>query len=249
MRLSSSTISRTIFLAAAVLCCAFASSARAFMKGSHAISRVDVQRTSDAGQPLVAETTSSDFTISVNPASPMVSDNEADATITLTGQSGFSGEVSLSCSVLPNVVEQPECFIFPNPVMVDSAEPASISMLGATTQPPVCEPSPVTGKIVNFPGDAGPLAKIGISFLVLMALACWAKLVPAGKRSRVLPATFIFVVALAISGCGAAPTNNSTCDGNFDIGTPPGTYIVTIVATSGSLTHMATVTVVAPPQQ
>ena len=227
MRLSPSTISRTIFLMAMVLSCALVGSA----------------------QSPIAQTTFADFTISVSPASPMVSDNEADGTITLTGQNGFTGNVSLSCSVLPNVVEQPDCFIFPNPVPVDSLEPASTAMLEAVTQPPDCEPSPVTTKIVNFPDGAGPLAKIGISFLVLVMLACWMKLAPAGKRSRVLRTAFICVAGLAISGCGSPTANNSTCDGNFDVGTPPGTYMVTIIATSGSLTHMATITVVVPPSQ
>ena len=156
MQFSSSTISRTIFLIAAVLSCALIGSARSFAQS--------------AGNSPIPETTSPDFTISITPASPTISDNEADATISLTGLAGFSGNVSLSCSVLPNVAEQPECFVFPSPVAVDSSQPASIVTLGAITQPADCEPSPITTQIVNFPGDFGEVAKIGISFLLLVTV-------------------------------------------------------------------------------
>jgi hypothetical protein len=235
MRLSSSKASRMIFLIAAVLSCALIGSARSFAQS--------------AGNSPIPETTAPDFTITISPASPTISDNEADATITLTGLAGFSGNISLACSVLPNVAEQPECFLFNNPVTVDSSQPASIVTMGARTQPADCEPSPIMTKVVKFPNSTGPSAKIGITLLIALTMVYATKLAPACKLSRILLMAFICTITLVISGCGSSATNNFTCDGNFDVGTPAGTYILTVVATSGSLTHMATVTLVVPPLQ
>src|SRR5271165_1501758 len=62
-----------------------------------------------------------------------------------------------------------------------------------------------------------------------------------GKRRRPLRSAAAIVLALiALAGCGSSSTSHSS----GSKGTPAGTYTATITATSGSLSHQTTLTVI-----
>jgi hypothetical protein len=66
-----------------------------------------------------------------------------------------------------------------------------------------------------------------------------------GTRARVLRFAAAFVVFCALilaAGCGGGNSGSGGLPGNP--GTPPGSYTLTLTASSGNLTHATTVTLV-----
>lgn len=61
-------------------------------------------------------------------------------------------------------------------------------------------------------------------------------------RRSVLPALAVVTLLIMGSGCGGGGASGG--GGRTDLGTPAGSYNVTVTATSGSLTHSTTFTLV-----
>jgi len=61
------------------------------------------------------------------------------------------------------------------------------------------------------------------------------------KQPTLLTAT-LFAVVLSIGCGGGLQGNGNGGGGNIDPGTTPGTYIITVTAAAGTVTHSSTVT-------
>lgn len=86
-----------------------------------------------------------------------------------------------------------------------------------------------------------------------MAVLSWsAGLLRSGQRAKLVPVIFLCAVGLVLTGCRTAPGEAVAqgCPSGFDFvpGTPAGTYMITVTATSGRLTHSLTVPLTAPAQ-
>jgi len=140
---------------------------------------------------------------------------------------GFSGTVNLSCSIAPAVTPAPSCNL-PSSVQVTAGEAAPVIVNVNTT------PAVTGGTITGFKFPTGTLPMAVTLVLASGLLLAW-------KRRR-LPALVVPVVLALISlaGCGGS----SSASSHTTPGTPAGTYTATIKATSGSLNHGTTLTVV-----
>jgi hypothetical protein len=209
-----------------------------------------------SGQPQISDVSTPDFTVQISP-SPLTIvyqvfstglEGDVEGGVTLTGTNGFVGQVDLSCSVTPNVADLPTCFLFSTQLDVDASGPAAVALMDIGSTTPSCEPTPVSKIFVNFPGDSRRLTEAVIGVFLTAFLISLTISDAAGRRTKSLRSAFVCCVALAMAGCGGQGSFVPNCStGNYDPGTPVGTYMVTITATSGSITHTATVPLIVPP--
>lgn len=254
MQVTSSMISRILFVTFVLFCCTCATKASGSL--SHSSSASGAQNVPAVAHAQTADTSSSDFTIQIAP-SPLTIvyqqfdsglNAEADGSATVTGMNGFTGQVNLTCSVAPPSFDEPVCALFQNSLSVDASGSPSVAQLEVTSSVPDCEPSPISSRVVKFPGDPGWRGRMEIGIILLTLVICTAVILPSGPRAKTLRAGFICCAALMMAGCGTSTLPTDPCgDGNFDTGTPPGTYMVTITATSGGITHTMTVPLIVPP--
>jgi uncharacterized repeat protein (TIGR03803 family) len=175
-----------------------------------------------------------DFSISASAFSPnrISPGGSASSTLSITSVAGFSGKVSLSCSVKPSSALSPKCSITPNSVM-----PGNAATLTLTTT-----------------GPSGTLrSKFGSGlfyalWLPLMGLVVRTR--PFGTKEKTrrngVAAGMLLGGILAISlvpqiACGGGASSTS----RLSNGTPTGSYTITVTGadSSGSLQHSATTTV------
>jgi hypothetical protein len=253
MRASSSMISRTLLVIVALLWCTSASGPRAFGSVPHPAS---VQTTSIDGSAQIAPAASPDFSVQIAPSPLMIVyqvfstglEGDAEGGVTVTGTNGFAGQVDVTCSITPPAFDEPVCFLFANPVSVDASGPPSVAPLDVSSSAPDCEPSPISSRLLKFPSDPGWRARSETATILLVLLICLTMVLPSEQHAKALRAGFLCFAVLVMAGCGSASGKSDPCGvGNFDPGTPPGTYMVTITATSGNITHTATVPLIVPP--
>ena len=134
---------------------------------------------------------------------------------------GFSGAVSLSCSGAPTATT---CSVSPSSLTLDGTTDAMVTVTVRTTARSMLGP------------PAGPQS--GLPWLLwLLSLAMLASLATAARRQRVwmsfaLP--ILFVVLWTSCGSGGSPVGGGGGGGGGGtIGTPPGTFPLTVTATSG----------------
>jgi hypothetical protein len=264
MRVTSFINYRTSFLFVAFLSFASAAAPRALNNPPlinpqrelmHSLTAQSVRPAASAG----------DFSISANPTSLTVpvqtpdsgSGGMVDGTITLTGLSGFDGNVTLSCAVAGGTGQnQPLCF-FPaaspsNEILVNASAPPSTTSIEADTFPGICT-VPVFCVVPNiFGGDSAKFQTAALVLLLLTLSSCFCKFLSKNTRARLLCIAFICVAGLTMTGCTNGPAAALT-DGcppglGFTGGTPPATYTFTVIATSGNLSHSITIPVTVTAQ-
>jgi trimeric autotransporter adhesin len=171
------------------------------------------------------------FSLSANPTSLTVSapGGSQNATITLPPASGFSGSVTLACSVAYNgqgtATSPPTCSLSPNPVSVTSPNSGSTTLAVMTTAPQQAKADAPTGRFRGLHVGGG---------ILLIAL-----ILTAGSRRRYPCLVLLQTIALAggllmMSACGGNGGGGSR--GTLVGGTTTGNYTVTVTATSGSYT-------------
>jgi hypothetical protein len=148
--------------------------------------------------------------------------------LALTPVGSFSGTVTLACSVMPAVTPAPICSV-PGSVSVSGSAATAVTVTVTTT---------AAGSTIPRPFDdlhptlwlMGWTLALGASGLLLLGR----------KRRLALAPMFVLALLVTSSGCGgggSSPTITAK-------GTPGGTYTATVMATSGSLSHQAALTVI-----
>ncbi len=178
-------------------------------------------------------TGSSDFSISSSPTSVTVSaGGTASYTLTLTALNGFEGTVSLTCSGVPS---RASCSLSPSSLNLTGSNPQNATVNVVTAAPstsvPIPRQSPPGGRV----RVALPWLIAWLAALALCALVASHK---AARRTRFALGFLALVAAYSVS-CGGG---NGGGGGNS--GTPKGTYTLTIGATSGTLSHPLSLTLV-----
>ena len=148
-------------------------------------------------------------------------------TLTVTGQPGYNGTINFpaaSCSGLPR---ESTC----------SFSPASVTGSGSTT----LTISTTAAHSARLEGPAWWFTSFGASFAGIFLLGgASRRRMKLGRGARTLLALMAFAFLITIAGCGGGSSGGG--GHNQDPGTPVGTSVVTVTATSGSITHSATFT-------
>ena len=143
-------------------------------------------------------------------------------TLTVTGQPGYAGTInfpSTSCSGLPR---ESTC----------SFSPASVTGSGSTT----LTISTKAARSARLESPAWWFTSFGASFagIFLLGGASRRRMKP-GRGGRTVLALTAFAFLLMVAGCGGGSSGGG--GHNQDPGTPVGSSVVTVTATSGTITH------------
>lgn len=143
------------------------------------------------------------------------------ATLTIAGQPGFTGVVNFSlCTGLPR---ESTC----------SFSPASVTGSGSTT----LTITTTAAQNARLQSPGGWSASFGLAVAGVFLLGCGSR-----RRARTTVFSLITVAFLiTIGGCGGSGSGGGG-GGSRDPGTPVGLSTVIVSATSGTLTHTATLT-------
>lgn len=170
--------------------------------------------------------TTQDFGVSASALSPasVSKGGSATSTITIAPLNGFSGSVSLACSsVTGGGTPTPTCSFNPNSVATGSGT----STLTVST----------TAAHASLTSSSR-----AIFFAMLLPMGGIAVLGAGSRRKNLLGLLLACLIVSGLIFLAACGGGSSSSGGGGQPGTPAGTYTVTVSATSGSLTHTATVT-------
>jgi len=142
----------------------------------------------------------------------------SQATITIASANGYTGSVTLSCSISPVVSPAPSCSFGTNPV--------SVASTGGTTTLTFTTVGP-SGALVS-PSRTLYAALLPVS---IFGLVC-AGFVPFARQRKRLSGLLLLCLALAtvitISACGGSGGNKGGGGGGGNSGTPAGTYTIAV---------------------
>src|SRR5215472_527305 len=147
----------------------------------------------------------------------------ANFALQVLSQNGFTGELSFQCSGAPQFAECAN----PDSVFLFDGATASLNMSVST------RPRTTTANILAMPDTNRLLPWLTPILGTLIVL-----LLVQAQRTRKLFAPTLVLGLVILAGCGA----NSTPP--LPTGTPPGQYVLTVTATSGTITHSIQVTLV-----
>jgi len=170
-----------------------------------------------------------DFTLSATQLSPssVTAGGSATSSITVAPLNGFAGDVILTCSVTGGGTPAPTCSF--NPATVPNGTGTSTLTVN-TTAPKAADLLPKGGKIFAF-------LLLPFGGLVVLELGA---ITPRKRWFGAFLSLLILTCLVCLPGCGGGSSSGST-GGQGQPGTPHGTYTITISGTSGSLTHMTSV--------
>lgn len=177
-----------------------------------------------------------DFTLSATPPSVTVSAGKQPALYSLDvspNTGSFPISVTFGCSKLPALTT---CAF--NPPQVGSGSGDSVVTLTITTTAAI-------------PASAKAAAVLSMTLLLMSIF--WIRPGQRGRESvltgsgRVVAAAAIFFGALTWASCSGGLQSGGGGGGSGSPGTPPGTYTITLSATSGTVTHSTPVTLIVTP--
>ncbi|PYV68200.1 MAG: hypothetical protein DMG96_37125 [Acidobacteria bacterium] len=147
----------------------------------------------------------------------------ATSNVGIAGVNGFTGAVSVACSVSPSTAQMPRCTISPG-----SINPGATATLTVTTTAPISAAAATTSNIRLLYAILLPM--MGLAFTIgLRSQTRYQKL------STALLRCMTCVVLICQPACGGGSS------GGANTGTPPGSYTITVTGMSGSsLKHSAT---------
>lgn len=184
---------------------------------------VDVTNLANAWAGL---TPTPDFSVSGLSTTASAPGQKATSQIVVDSLAGFNGTVNLACQPAA-ASAQITCAISPTSV--------TVSGTGATATMTI---STVAAHIL--PGSTASLGRRGLGWLPAgggLLAGIFALGVPSRRRRRIaglgLMVLLFFAAGLGCGGGGSSPSHNA--------GTPAGSYSITVTATSGAISHTATV--------
>jgi hypothetical protein len=156
-----------------------------------------------------------DFTISLPSTMTVVQGASGTATVSVTSLNGFAGTIQLQCTGTP---DESSCNFTHDSITIPASAATSASSVNTTTLTVTTAGTTVT-----------TLGVLGLLF-------GWSSCSRKRLRHRFVIWIGLAVLLMGIAGC-AGP--NRYVQSN---GTSPGYYSLTVVATSGSITHSSTMT-------
>jgi uncharacterized repeat protein (TIGR01451 family) len=146
--------------------------------------------------------------------------------LTLTGQNGFAGAVTLTCAVT-GPAPLPTCKVSQSPVMLGSSPGSSTLTITA----------PATLAAFALPRNDGNNTAFALDFslsaILLGGMGLWLGDFKKRHRLSVVLGGVVLVLFAVLAGCAAGSSTSPPT---------PQNYTVTVTATSGSLQHSTTVT-------
>jgi hypothetical protein len=150
--------------------------------------------------------------------------------LAITPGASFSGTVNLTCNISPVVTPAPTCSL-PGSVNVTAGTAAPFTVMVSTT-------APMTTGTISYQYPGFPQGWHAVPWSVLLFAAGVLGMLNR-RRRPVLGASIIVLAFVSLVGCGGGNSSSHTTPG-----TPAGTYTATVTATSGSLNHNMTSTVI-----
>lgn len=187
-----------------------------------------VTLTSD--QTITATFLTPEFSLSASdPAPNPISPGQSSmATVNAATLGGFSGAVSLTCSVQPSPAHAPQCSVSPN-----SITPGTPATLTITTTAPTAALAPPFGS----PSRPFNALWLPIAGLALAGISFGSRREKKTKLAGFLLCSLLVAGLVFQAACGGGGGGNGGGGG-----TPPDSYTITITGKSGSLNHSTTVT-------
>ena len=144
----------------------------------------------------------------------------------------FTDAVSLSCSGAPAISL---CSFTPGSVTPGNSSAAVVLTITTTAN-----------SASLFPQRRSRAVLFYAMWLALPGLALFGTRVRRRKRSRPAPLASplgLFLLGLLLTSCGGGGSNGGGGGGGQQQGTQPGTYTITVIGTSGTLSHQAPSTI------
>jgi hypothetical protein len=183
--------------------------------------------------PVSVSANVSDFTLSPSPSSATIlqAGDTAVYQVTLTPHPVYSSSVSLTCTGAPIGAG---CVFSPTSVTMPDVSPAGATLSITTTARPIPVPT----------ASLGAGRHVYAIWLFVPGLALLGLGAGSSRRRRrifgIMMLCFVFSLLLVLPSCSHSTTPPVAA------GTPPGTYAIVVVATSGSDSHSTTVQLTVP---
>jgi subtilase family serine protease len=201
-----------------------------------------------AGGGSASSASAGSFTMGTSPGSLSVTAGATTGntvTVFATAANGFTGMVSLSCTVTATgtAVLLPGCTVSPSTVVLSTAAPSASGVVTIASQA-------AANSAGSTCGAGGGAANVRLSGLALAGLC--VLLLPVARRRglrRELRGLLMVVAAAAgmtmIMGCGggstAAATTSPSCAAQSTASTSAGGYVVTVTGKSGGITESTSI--------
>jgi hypothetical protein len=199
--------------------------------GTYNISVTGATASSSHSAPitLIVQPPAFDFCVDAPKTASVAAGSSVPLAVTVTSNDGsFPSPLTFSCSNLPALTT---CSFNPAQIATGSSSPATTSLTVSTT-------SPVAASVVT-----------SLPFLsgLWFGAFIWRK---QRRRSKMLARGMAGLALIALLGslsCGGGLQGNGGGGGSGSPGTPPGTYTITVNATSGAITHNTQIALTVTP--